>query len=206
MAARPVWDWGIRYYLCSTYRRLWELVVVRLLWLSGRALVAQAIGVLGSIPGDCRPFHFPLFSPHNIQVHLWTVSIMTGLFASFHFPTYFVHTSLPKCMHFVIFKREGVRVMKTLAIFCLVMFNIHTVYDHTQNYNYNAWCCYNMILNPLISCSESSMNSLPVLSQLLWTVPSSSLPKYNLSQCVIVTRHAVPPGIVIHGLCSQVCY
>ena len=21
-------------------------------------------GVLGSIPGDCRPFHFPLFSPH----------------------------------------------------------------------------------------------------------------------------------------------
>ena len=26
----------------------------------------QARGVLGSIPGDCWPFHFPLFSPHNI--------------------------------------------------------------------------------------------------------------------------------------------
>ena len=23
-------------------------------------------GVLGSTPGDCRLFHFPLFSPHNI--------------------------------------------------------------------------------------------------------------------------------------------
>ena len=23
-------------------------------------------GVLGSIPGGCRPFHFPLFAPHNI--------------------------------------------------------------------------------------------------------------------------------------------
>ena len=23
-------------------------------------------GVLGSIPSDCRPFHLPLFSPHNI--------------------------------------------------------------------------------------------------------------------------------------------
>ena len=29
-------------------------------------LAAQAIGVLGSTPGDCWPFHFPLFSPHNI--------------------------------------------------------------------------------------------------------------------------------------------
>ena len=42
-------------------------------WLSGcrcscsdRALVAQARGVLGSTPGNCRPFHFTLFSPHNI--------------------------------------------------------------------------------------------------------------------------------------------
>jgi len=30
------------------------------------ALAAQARGVLGSTPGDCRLFHFPLFSPHNI--------------------------------------------------------------------------------------------------------------------------------------------
>ena len=41
-------------------------------WLSGccgsvgRALAAQARGVLGLTPGDCWPFHFPLFSPHNI--------------------------------------------------------------------------------------------------------------------------------------------
>ena len=34
---------------CSTYRGWWLL-----LWLSGR-------GVLGLTPGDCRPFHFPLF-------------------------------------------------------------------------------------------------------------------------------------------------
>ena len=25
----------------------------------------------GSTPGDCWPFHFPLFSPHNIEVHLF---------------------------------------------------------------------------------------------------------------------------------------
>ena len=43
-----------------------RLVVVWLSWLSGRVLVAQARGVLGSTPGDCRPFHFPLFSPHNV--------------------------------------------------------------------------------------------------------------------------------------------
>ena len=61
-----VCDWGIQYHLCSTYRGLWGLVVVRLLWLSGRALAAQARDVLGSTPGDCRLFHFPLSSPHNI--------------------------------------------------------------------------------------------------------------------------------------------
>ena len=33
-----VCDWGIQYHLCSTYRGLWGLVVVRLSWLSGRAL------------------------------------------------------------------------------------------------------------------------------------------------------------------------
>ena len=34
----------------------------QLLWLSGRALVAQARGVLGWTLGDWWPFHFP----HNI--------------------------------------------------------------------------------------------------------------------------------------------
>ena len=43
-----------------------SLVVVRLSWLSGRAMAGQARGVLGSTPGGCRPFHFPLFLPHNI--------------------------------------------------------------------------------------------------------------------------------------------
>ena len=42
------------------------LVVVRLSWLSGRALAAQARGVQGSTPSNCQSFHFPLFSPHNI--------------------------------------------------------------------------------------------------------------------------------------------
>ena len=57
---------------------------VRPLWLSGRALVDQGRcilgsvkflycakpGVLGSTLGDCQPFHFPLFSPHNIYIAL----------------------------------------------------------------------------------------------------------------------------------------
>ena len=56
-----VCDWGIQYHLCSKYRGLWRLVVIQLLWLSDRALVAQARGVLGSIPGGSQPFHFPYF-------------------------------------------------------------------------------------------------------------------------------------------------
>jgi len=39
---------------------------VRLSWLGGRALPVQARDVLDFTPGDCQPFHFPLFSPHNI--------------------------------------------------------------------------------------------------------------------------------------------
>ena len=40
-------------------------------WLSGcRGSVTEhwmhKPGVLDSTPGDCWPFHFPLFSPHNI--------------------------------------------------------------------------------------------------------------------------------------------
>ena len=45
---------------------LWGLVVVWLSLLSGWALATQARGVLGLTPGGCQPFHFPLFSPHNI--------------------------------------------------------------------------------------------------------------------------------------------
>ena len=45
-------------HLCSTYRGLWGLVVVQVSWLSGRALVAQARGVVGLTPGSCWPFHF----------------------------------------------------------------------------------------------------------------------------------------------------
>ena len=40
--------------ICSTYGGLWGLVVVRLSWLSGRALAVEARGVLGSTsPGMC---------------------------------------------------------------------------------------------------------------------------------------------------------
>ena len=59
-------------------------MVVQLLWLSGRALAAQARGVLGSTPGDCRLFHFPLFSPHFIYivvrlcVYCWQVLSESG--------------------------------------------------------------------------------------------------------------------------------
>ena len=40
----------------STYRGFWGLVVVRLPYLSGRALAAQARGVLCSTPAGCQPF------------------------------------------------------------------------------------------------------------------------------------------------------
>ena len=45
---------------------MWGLVVVWLSWLSGRALEAQARGVLDLSPIGCRPFHFPLFSEGSI--------------------------------------------------------------------------------------------------------------------------------------------
>ena len=41
-AGYQVCDWSIKYHLCSACRGLWGLVVVRLSWLSGRALAAQA--------------------------------------------------------------------------------------------------------------------------------------------------------------------
>ena len=52
----PDGDWGIQYHLRTIHRGLWGLVVVRLSWLSGRTLAAQAGGVLGSTPSDCRLF------------------------------------------------------------------------------------------------------------------------------------------------------
>ena len=74
LTAHAQWLPGVwlrhQYHLCSTYRGLWGLVVVWLSWLSGRALAAQARGVLGSTPGDCRPFHFPLFSPITFHDNL----------------------------------------------------------------------------------------------------------------------------------------
>ena len=42
---------------------------VQLSWLSGRALVAQARGVLGLTPGDCQPFHSLLFSLYICSTH-----------------------------------------------------------------------------------------------------------------------------------------
>ena len=38
-----VCDWGLQYHLCSTYRGLWGLVVVWLLWLSGRVLAVMCL-------------------------------------------------------------------------------------------------------------------------------------------------------------------
>ena len=60
-------DWPFHSTTCAVHIEDCDrgLVVVQLLWLSGRALAAQAKGVLGSTPGDCRLFHFPLFSPHK---------------------------------------------------------------------------------------------------------------------------------------------
>ena len=38
------------------------------LTLNAQSILPQARGDLGSAPGGCRPFHFPLFSPHNIFI------------------------------------------------------------------------------------------------------------------------------------------
>ena len=48
---------SFQYHLCSTYRGLWGLVVVRLLWLMAEYWLHKA----GSISSDCQPFHFLLF-------------------------------------------------------------------------------------------------------------------------------------------------
>ena len=63
---------------CATDRGLWGLVVVWMLWLSGRALAAQARGVLGSTPCDATLFNLPLFSPRFIYWHV-CLSLETNL-------------------------------------------------------------------------------------------------------------------------------
>ena len=57
----------------STYRGLRGLVVVWLSWLSGRALVAQARGALGSTPGSCWPFIFLSFRLITSKFIYWMV-------------------------------------------------------------------------------------------------------------------------------------
>ena len=66
MAGCQVWDWGIQYHLSSTHRGLWQLVVVQLSWLSGRALAAQARDVLALTPADCRPSLFCLTTSKSL--------------------------------------------------------------------------------------------------------------------------------------------
>ena len=55
----------LQLFVSNTYKGLWGLVFVWLSWLNGRALAAQARGILGSTPGKCWLFHFPLFSPQS---------------------------------------------------------------------------------------------------------------------------------------------
>ena len=70
----PMWDWSIQYHLCRTYRGCggW--------WLSGcRGSVEEHWRLKPEVswvwlPGVAGFFHFLLFSPHNIQIHLpWWV-------------------------------------------------------------------------------------------------------------------------------------
>ena len=57
-----------------------RVVVVRLSWVSGRALAAQA----GSTTGGYQPFHFPLFLPHNMQMFAsYNVMVVSKLDTSF---------------------------------------------------------------------------------------------------------------------------
>ena len=66
-----VWLRHFSHNLCSSYRGLWKLVVVRLSLLSGRTLAAQTRGVLGLMLGDCWPFYLPLFWPQNSLIPTW---------------------------------------------------------------------------------------------------------------------------------------
>ena len=71
-------------------------MVVRLSWLSGRALAAQARGVLGSTPGDFQLFHFPLFSPHNLYINLLHEDSMNHAWLKKHANTFKNQNQTPK--------------------------------------------------------------------------------------------------------------
>ena len=45
------------------------------LTLNAQSILPQARGDLGSAPSGCRPFHFPLFSPHNSSIRQDALSI-----------------------------------------------------------------------------------------------------------------------------------
>ena len=91
----------IYYHLCSTCRELWGMVVVQLLCIAQwQSISGSSQGFLGWTPGSCLPFHFPLFSPHNI-IHLW----YSGLVLPFYIFTSIVmirstqyHTKKPEAL------------------------------------------------------------------------------------------------------------
>ena len=98
---------------------LWGLVVVRLSWLSGRALAAQARGVLGSTPGDCRPFHFPLFSPHNNLNSFMAYSVLANLLKekilTFFLPAQWAELS-PENLVELVLMGSGLQISWKLAV------------------------------------------------------------------------------------------
>ena len=62
-------------------------------WLSGcHSSVAEdwrlKPDVLGTFPGDCWPFHFPLFLPHNIQILLKRRLFSTNLSSENNLPMF----------------------------------------------------------------------------------------------------------------------
>ena len=79
-------------------------MVVRLSWLSGRALAAQARGVLGLTPGDCQPFHFP---PHNISKFIFS-SVRQDALSSVYLTSF--------------------RMMRSPSPYLFVMYNTHHTY------------------------------------------------------------------------------
>ena len=77
-------------------RGLWGLVVVRLSWLSGRALAAQARGVLDLTPSDCQPFHF---SPHNIRFYFLYLFVTCGTASKWRAYHLHIHLRMPCCSY-----------------------------------------------------------------------------------------------------------
>ena len=67
--------------MICTHRGLWGLVVIWLLWLSGRALAAQTRGVLGSTPGSCRLFTFLYF---HLITSKFIYTVCVWCWGSFH--------------------------------------------------------------------------------------------------------------------------